>query len=455
MRDFGYRPGDIVSAESHIIDDTCYQCRAGDRHVCATAQIIGISLDGCFSELVKLPAKTLWPTNIRKIRPEVAALQEPFGNAVHACTKVNLRGQSVAIIGLGTIGLFAVAVARALGARAIIGIEPEERNRRMALDLGADAVIAPSQPTAQSYIHDAAITQEIHDLTDGVGVDVAIEMSGATASLNTAIAGARRGGNVIMFGLKSGDAVIEHVDRVIVDGISLHSVVGRRIWETWHITRNILESARPQHPRCGLRRDPRRRPRLHRQRGRLRPGDVRAPHRFPPQGSYPLVVTEGGDMHQNAYDVFDAQLAEIREAGLWKEERVISSPQGAYIEVDGRQVLNLCANNYLGLSSNPEVIAAAKDVLDRRGFGMSSVRFICGTQDIHRVLEAEIARFFGFDDAVLYGSCFDANGGLFETLLTETDAVISDSLNHASIIDGIRLCKARRLRYATGDMDGT
>jgi threonine 3-dehydrogenase len=245
IRDFGYRPGDVVSAESHIIDDTCYQCRVGDRHVCATAQIIGISLDGCFSELVKLPAKTLWPTDIRKIRPEVAVLQEPFGNAVHACTKVNLRGQSVAIIGLGTIGLFAVAVARALGAREIIGIEPVERNRRMALSLGADAVIAPSQPTAQSYIHDATITQEIHDLTGGVGVDVAIEMSGATSSLNTAIAGARRGGNVIMFGLKSGDAVIEHVDRVIVDGISLHSVVGRRIWETWHITRNILESRDP------------------------------------------------------------------------------------------------------------------------------------------------------------------------------------------------------------------
>jgi len=157
-------------------------------------------------------------------------------------------------------------------------------------------------------------------------------------------------------------------------------------------------------------------------------------------------------MKQSAYQVFDAQLAEIHEAGLWKEERVISSPQQAYIEVGGRWVLNLCANNYLGLSSNPEVIAAAKDALDRRGFGMSSVRFICGTQDMHAELEAEIARFFGFDDAVLFGSCFDANGGLFETLLTEADAVISDALNHASIIDGIRLCKARRLRYANADM---
>lgn len=244
-RDYGLMPGDIVTAESHIVDDTCYQCRVGDKHVCATAQIIGISLDGCFSEFVKLPAKALWRTDLARIRPEVAVLQEPFGNAVHACTKVNLRGQSVAIIGLGTIGLFAVAVARALGARQVIGVEPVEANRVMGLALGADAVIRPSQQTAQSYIHDAAITDEIRALTDGVGVDVAIEMSGATAALNTAIAAARRGGHVILFGIRSGDAVIEHIDRVIVDGISLHSVVGRRIWETWHITRNLLESPDP------------------------------------------------------------------------------------------------------------------------------------------------------------------------------------------------------------------
>jgi threonine 3-dehydrogenase len=244
-RDYGVRPGDIVTAESHIVDDTCYQCRVGDKHVCATAQIIGISVDGCFAELVKLPAKTLWPTDLNKIRPEVAVLQEPFGNAVHACTKVNLRGQSVAIIGLGTIGLFAVPIARALGARQVIGVEPLERNRKMALALGADAVIAPSQITDDSYVHDPHITTQIHDLTDGVGVDVAIEMSGAKAALNTAIAAARRGGHVNLFGIRSGDAVIEHLDRVIVDGITLHSVVGRRIWETWHITRNLLESRSP------------------------------------------------------------------------------------------------------------------------------------------------------------------------------------------------------------------
>ncbi len=244
-RDYGYKPGDVVSTESHIICNSCYQCRIGDNHVCETARIIGISLDGCFAEYVKLPAQTLWPTDLRKIRPEVATLQEPFGNAVHACTKVNLRGKSVAIIGCGTIGLFAIAVARALGARQVIGVEPMKSHIAMARALGADAVIEPSRRTEDSYVHDEAITQEIRDLTDGVGVDVAMEMSGANAALNTAISAVRRGGHVIMFGLKSGDAVIENLDKVIVEGITLHSVIGRRIFETWHITRNLLESRDP------------------------------------------------------------------------------------------------------------------------------------------------------------------------------------------------------------------
>jgi threonine 3-dehydrogenase len=244
-RDFGLRPGDVVSTESHIICNTCYQCRIGDNHVCATDRIIGISVDGCFAEYVKLPAQALWPTDVTKIRPEVAALQEPFGNAVHACTKVNLRGKSVAIIGCGTIGLFAIAVARALGARQVIGVEPMRTHIEMAKQLGADAVVEPTKTTETSYVHDEGITRAIHQLTDGVGVDVALEMSGSNAALNTAISAVRRGGHVILFGLKSGEAVIESLERVIVDGISLHAVVGRRIFETWHITRNLLESTSP------------------------------------------------------------------------------------------------------------------------------------------------------------------------------------------------------------------
>ncbi len=147
-----------------------------------------------------------------------------------------------------------------------------------------------------------------------------------------------------------------------------------------------------------------------------------------------------------------AEIDEIRNAGLWKDERIIESPQAARITVGGREVVNFCANNYLGLADNPRLIRAAQEGLGRWGFGMASVRFICGTQGIHRQLEAAIARFLGVEDAILYTSCFDANGGLFETLLDESDVVISDALNHASIIDGIRLCRAQRQRYAHADM---
>ncbi len=157
-------------------------------------------------------------------------------------------------------------------------------------------------------------------------------------------------------------------------------------------------------------------------------------------------------MYSNFKKHLQTELADIEAAGLYKNERMICSPQSAEIRVNNQTVLNFCANNYLGLADNPELIAAAKQAMDERGYGMSSVRFICGTQDLHKQLEEAIARFFGTEDAILYAACFDANGGVFEPLLTDEDAIISDTLNHASIIDGVRLCKAQRLRYANADM---
>ncbi|HVK49465.1 MAG TPA: glycine C-acetyltransferase [Pseudobacter sp.] len=157
-------------------------------------------------------------------------------------------------------------------------------------------------------------------------------------------------------------------------------------------------------------------------------------------------------MNNNLVKRLAVELDEIRTAGLFKTERVIESPQGAEITVNGKTVLNFCANNYLGLSSHPKVIEAAKKYVDLRGYGMSSVRFICGTQDIHKELEAKISKFLGTEDTILYAAAFDANGGVFEPLFGEQDAIISDELNHASIIDGVRLCKAQRLRYKHNDM---
>jgi len=158
-------------------------------------------------------------------------------------------------------------------------------------------------------------------------------------------------------------------------------------------------------------------------------------------------------MTQIAIAHYSEELKQIRQQGLYKSERIITGPQASEIQLaDGRKVLNFCANNYLGLADHPEIIQAAKDALDTHGFGMASVRFICGTQDLHKQLEQKIADFFGTEDSILYAACFDANGGLFEPLLTEQDAIISDALNHASIIDGVRLCKAQRFRYANCDM---
>jgi len=159
-------------------------------------------------------------------------------------------------------------------------------------------------------------------------------------------------------------------------------------------------------------------------------------------------------LDQPFLDRLARQTDELRASGLYKPERVLGSPQQPVVRLaDGRELINLCANNYLALANHPSVREAAHRALDRHGYGMASVRFICGTQSVHKELEARLAAFLGMDDAILYSSCFDANGGLFETLLDEQDAVISDALNHASIIDGIRLCKARRLRYANDDMD--
>ena len=158
-------------------------------------------------------------------------------------------------------------------------------------------------------------------------------------------------------------------------------------------------------------------------------------------------------MYGKIKEYLQKELATIKEEGLYKEERIITSPQGAVIKIStGQEVINFCSNNYLGLSSHPEVVKAAKDTLDSHGFGMSSVRFICGTQDIHKELEQKIADFYGTEDTILYAAAFDANGGVFEPLLGPEDAIISDSLNHASIIDGVRLCKAKRYRYANNDM---
>lgn len=241
---YGYKPGDVVSTESHIFCGRCHQCKIGEAHVCSDHLIIGISTDGCFAEQIKLPAKELWRTDLDKIRPEVAAIQEPLGNAVHACSRVDLRGQTVAVFGCGTIGLFTILVARAMGATTIIGVDPGKTNLKMAEELGADSTL---EVTTDSMIKsgpspDFEIVKEIKQQCFGEGVDVVFEMSGSNQALNTAISSTRAGGDIILFGLSSGDYTLTNFQDIILYGKSMHSVVGRKVFQTWYIASNLLMS---------------------------------------------------------------------------------------------------------------------------------------------------------------------------------------------------------------------
>jgi threonine 3-dehydrogenase len=247
--------GDFVTCESHVVCNKCYQCLRGEKHVCLNEKILGISHDGGFAEFAKVPGHIVWKTDTKKIRPEVAAMQEPFGNAVHAASKVNLKGKSVAIFGLGPIGMFLTLVARGLGASSIIGVEPNPIALEMAKKLGIDHVIPlkPTSPKAKlqegnsafgqnkTYAHNQEITDEIMKITNGVGVDVSFEMSGFNSSVNNCFYATRRGGDIILFGIKQGDFIFEDYNRLIVHGFTMHAVIGRQLWQTWQSTRALLE----------------------------------------------------------------------------------------------------------------------------------------------------------------------------------------------------------------------
>jgi threonine 3-dehydrogenase len=244
--------GDFVACESHVVCNECYQCLNGQKEVCTKEKILGISHEGGFAEFAKVPQHILWKTDTNKIRPEVAAMQEPFGNAVHAGSKVNLKDKTVAIFGLGPIGMFLVLVARGLGAKLIIGVEPNPIAADMAKKLGIDYVISLNSPLLQPspareegikpYAHNQEVTDEIKKITNGVGVDVSFEMAGFNSSVNNTLYATRRGGEIILFGIKTGDFVFEDYNRLIVHGFTMHAVIGRQLWRTWETTRALMEN---------------------------------------------------------------------------------------------------------------------------------------------------------------------------------------------------------------------
>lgn len=235
--------GALVSGDSHVTCGTCYQCRIGEANVCMNESILGISINGIFADYVKLPAKNLWPIDQTRVRPEVAAIYDPLGNAVHAVTKVDTRGKRIAVFGCGPIGLFSILLLSNFGAGKVIAVDPDPSRLEMAKKLGAHEVIQikPSKKE-QPYEKDSEVIDRIMELTYGKGVDIAMEMAGPPSSINNAFESVRRGGQVILFGLKDGDLTIPNFSRFIVKGLTIHNVIGRKIFETWQTAQRVLSN---------------------------------------------------------------------------------------------------------------------------------------------------------------------------------------------------------------------
>lgn len=234
--------GALASGDSHITCGRCYQCRIGEAHVCLNEAILGISIDGVFAEYVKIPAKNLWAVDERRVRPEIAAIYDPFGNAVHASTVVDMRGQRVAIFGCGPVGMFSILLAQRFGAAKIIAADINEANLKMAKELGAHETILITKTNKEhEYDSDKAAVERIMELTYGKGVDISMEMAGPASSLNNCILSARRGGHVIAFGIKDGAMTIPNFSpNVVVKGLTIHGIIGREIFKTWQIAQRML-----------------------------------------------------------------------------------------------------------------------------------------------------------------------------------------------------------------------
>ena len=238
---YGIDVGTAVSGDSHITCGKCFQCRVGEQEVCQDQAIMGISIDGIYAEYVKIPAKNLWIVDFNRIRPEICALFDPFGNAVHALSKTDVRGARVAIFGCGQIGLFSILLARHFGAAKVIGVDVNPDNLKMAKELGAhETILIEPENKAYDYDIDQAVIDQIYVLTYGKGVDVSMEMAGFNSSVNNCITATRFGGDVILFGIKDGDFVIPDFSKMIVKGITLHNVIGRRIFDTWQTAQRVL-----------------------------------------------------------------------------------------------------------------------------------------------------------------------------------------------------------------------
>ena len=389
---------------------------------------IGVDRPGAFAEYLALPAVNVWPADER-IPLDTLAIFDPLGNAVHTALSFDLVGEDVLITGAGPIGCLAAAVVRHAGARHVVITDVNPTRLSIAEKMGVSLAVD---------VRTSDLAEAMAALGMNEGFDVGLEMSGNKDALRSMIAAMAHGGRIGLLGFLEGETPVE-LERVIFGGLTLKGIYGREMFETWYKMTAMVQSGLDVTPVIThhfpvAEYEEALRDRALRPLRQGHPGVAGRARRAKPATTPAwrrVVITDV------VRERLLRELQDTRDQGLFKVEHPIAGPQGAWVQLaDGRRVLNMCANNYLNLSSHPDVVAAAGAALEQWGYGMSSVRFICGTQTVHKRLEETIASFLGMEAAILYSSCFDANGGLFETLLGPEDAIISDALNHASIIDG-------------------
>ena len=430
----GVSVGERVSAEGHVVDGTCLLCRTGQANLCERVQVIGVDRDGCFADYIAMPEGNVWRLD-PSVPDDWAAVFDPLGNAVHTVMTADVSTKSVVITGVGSIGLMAIPVARAAGAAKVIAIDVNPRKLELAHSLGADEVFDSRTP---------GVREHVLALTNGDGADVLLEMSGNGAALDLGLSMVRNGGRAALLGLPSDTVNIKLAEHIIFKG--LDRVRHFRAQDV----RDVVSDAgagQEQAGRTGT--DHHKRAAARALRGMLR--DAQGGQRG--QDRHGL-----GRGRVAVNQVFNRKLKTdldvLREAGTFKHLRHITTPMGATVHMaEAGDAIVLSSNNYLGLADNPRVVEAGIEGLRHYGAGTASVRFICGTLDIHKRLEERIARFFGTENSLTYVSCWAANTGLIPTIAVEGTAIVSDELNHASIIDGCRMAtQAQRLRYKHADM---
>ena len=425
--------GTLVAAETHLVDGTCYQCRTGREHVCANLRILGVDIDGAFAEYVVLPAHNAWPSP--GLEPEIAAIQEPMGNAVHAAFTEEIAGQTVAVLGCGPIGIMAVAIADLAGAAKVFATDINPERLEMAGRLGADVMIDARED----------VVARLRDETGGVGVDVVLEMSGAEAAIRQGFEAVTNGGRVSLLGLPSRPITLDVSEEVIFKGIRIYGITGRQD------VRDLV--SHPGAPRPGARPVPDRDPPSAAESIRR---SIRAPRRRPCRqgrtaaagGMTPMATTARSDPLAFLAD----DVAELRRQNLYRPLRIMSSAQGPVVTIDGREVISLSSNDYLGLTHHPRLREAALRAVEAFGAGSGAVRTIAGTMSLHEELETSLAEFKGTEAVLTFQSGFTANTGVIPTITGDADLIVSDALNHASIIDGMRLSKAPRVVYDHADV---